>query len=102
MTYDDFVNQLVAKLQAAEKKPMQDLPAIDAAIVWAMQVIGNSSQWTPKHVEGFLDDVGRRLGAIDEIDPRTRQRIKRAQSNTAFMALMAKADQLAAAAKGGK
>lgn len=101
MTHAEFVEQLAIKLEAAVNRPMQDQPAIDAAIKWAVDVI-NRSNWTEDDLDGFLRAIQKRLGADDEVDPRTGRRLKRAQSNTAFMALMASADRLAQAVKGGK
>ncbi len=102
MTYEEFVETLASRLEAAQRKPMQDLPGIDAAIEWAARVIGNSPDWGKGNVSRFIEAVGRRMGALDERDPRTGQVLKRAQSNTAFLALLAKADILAQSAKGGK
>lgn len=101
MTYEQFVTELARRLQEAGRRPMQDGPAIEAAIQWAINILKGSG-WSAAQVREFIRDVGLELGAVDEIDPATGRTIKKAQSNTAFLALMAKADLLAQSAKGSK
>jgi SPX domain protein involved in polyphosphate accumulation len=98
MTNEQFVEELAQRLEQATNRPLQDQSGIDEAIKWAARVI-EISKWTETDVDQFLRKMEERLGAVEEIDPRTRMRIKKAQSNTAFMALMAQADLLTAAVK---
>lgn len=99
MTWDEFLDITVQRLEAAVKKPMADEPEIEATLKWVESVIA-SSNVSAAEARRFIAELRSRIEGDSEPLPRGRGWLKKAQANIALLALMAHADQIVAAAAG--